>query len=109
MAEAIIGVQLLGVEVSGTQMRIANRSERTLTDCRFGGGFSVTDVGRLDPGMSVSAEQVSEVAGPAFTCSLPELPVPLVERIRRITTTGTTVVAVYRPDVPAAGQAGLDK
>jgi hypothetical protein len=105
--EGIVDWQPLAVDAEGTRMTIANHSDRTLTDCRFGPGFSAVSDGNpvsvpaLAPGASVRAERVSDAAGPAFTCTLPGLPVSLIERRRPIETTGVTLVAVYHPLVDA--------
>jgi hypothetical protein len=96
VAEGVVARQLLRVEEpDGRTVRISNDSGQALTHCGFSYGFSVADVGVLQPGESVTATHAGDVLGPAFTCRT-LAPLAMFSTARhRLTTSGDTTVAVY--------------
>ncbi|OFW31508.1 MAG: hypothetical protein A3H97_03230 [Acidobacteria bacterium RIFCSPLOWO2_02_FULL_65_29] len=102
--EAMSEVQPLAIASDGRSVSVVNRSELQLHDCRFAEGFSRGEVGELGPGVSVTAEQLTNVVGPVFTCHLRGSVVGLTEGRRPVTSTGTTVVVSYAP-LPRADRA----
>ena len=96
LAEGVVDVQVLAAVTEGRRVRVSNRSDRPLTDCRFGDGFANGEVGELAAGASVSADATGEGLGPLFTCTMSEPPVVLRAGDRQVLTTGPTVVALYR-------------
>jgi hypothetical protein len=99
--EAVTEVQPLAISWTGRTATIANRSNFSLNGCRFGEGFSTTAAGDLGPGESVTAEQVTEMAGPVFTCMLRGSVIDFTAINRPVATTGITAVALYRPTANA--------
>jgi hypothetical protein len=100
--EAISDVQPLALSWKGRTATVANRSDFRMRSCRFADRFSDTRSKDLAPGARVSADQVTEAAGPVFTCLLPRSLVDLTEAARGVTMTGTTTLALYRVPPPLA-------
>ena len=94
--EAVAEIQPLAVAWQGRTTRVSNQSVFDLQDCRFADGFSPTAVGSLRPGASAVGEQVTDVAGPIFTCAIPGAAVGFVEEHHAVDSAGMTTVAVYR-------------
>ena len=95
-AEALLESQWLRVDGDDRTIQISNRSSIELRDCRFAAGLSVKEVGTLAPGAAVTAQRLSDFAGPLFTCTLPETPVSFDEDERAVDVIGTTQLVVYR-------------
>jgi hypothetical protein len=95
-AEAVTDTQWLDVVERGDTVEISNRIAHPLHHCRFGDGMSVSEVGDLPVGATVTARRHGEVAGPMFTCTTTIPAQALVERSRVVEMRGTTTVAVYR-------------
>lgn len=99
----ISDVQPLSVVRHGTAVRVANRSQEDLADCRFSGGAVVNGDGRLRPGETASADVPGAGVGPVITCSMAEPPVTFTAAGRRVRTAGSAALAAYL--VPGAGAA----
>ena len=94
--EALVDVEWLAVAEDSRTVRVANRSNMTLRDCRFADGMSVTTVGDLPAGATVSAERQSDIVGPLFTCIASASAVALSVPSHPIEMKGTTTIAVYQ-------------
>lgn len=103
--EGVLEVQPLVAVMNGRRWTISNHSDLELFDCRFGSGFSTVDGGELLPGTQVTAEQVGDIIGPAFTCTTDMPLVAPSDGNRRVDVEGPTVIALYPGSVsnPAAG------
>jgi hypothetical protein len=100
-AEAVIGVRLLAMSRVARTVRISNTSSFNLRDCRFGEGLATSAVGDLTPGASASVDQVGDVIGPLFTCTV-DAPLTLFSHPDRgIDAIGTTQVVLYDDDAVA--------
>jgi hypothetical protein len=95
-AEALVDVEWLAVAEDQHTVRVTNRSNLRLQDCRFADGMSVTTVGELPAGRTVSAERHGEIAGPLFTCVASASPLVLSAGSRSVEMKGTTAIAVYQ-------------
>jgi hypothetical protein len=93
--EAVVDFELVSVTREGSAWTISNRSQMELTRCQFSEGFSRTEIGTLAPGSSVIADEVSDGAGPAFTCFVRSPVVSITAGDRDVNQIGTTVLAVY--------------
>ena len=88
--------KLLKVEGDDRLVRISNVSSFPLEKCRFAEGMSTTHVGVLAPGASVSAERLTDVVGPMFSCVADASPLEYIEAQRSVVMNGSTQVVVYR-------------
>lgn len=96
-AEGFVDAQPLSVEeIDNRTIRITNRSPQSLTDCRFSFGFSVGEIGVLQPRQSVTASHEGDVIGPVFTCTMQNAPVAFFADDVDIATSGETRIAVYQ-------------
>lgn len=95
--ESFSTVDALGVAIDGSVVRVTNLTSGPLADCRFGEGFSRSDVGTLAHGQTVEAAVSGNITGPIFNCLLPELPVAFRESDRRVRVQGVTRVFAYKP------------
>ena len=95
-AEALLESQWLRLEGDDRMIHLTNRSHIELRECRFAEGLSARHVGNLAPGATVTAQRLSEVTGPLFTCTLLESPVTFIEDKRAVHVLGPTQLVVYR-------------
>jgi hypothetical protein len=104
-AEAIVDETWLDVTRHGRNVRIANRSDATLHDCRFGEGMSAGRVGELTSQQVVEAIQVRDTTGPLFTCTTSAPAVRFLAADRHVALVGTTTIAIYsaRPGAATLG------
>ena len=104
-AEAVVNEQPLAVAQRGGVWTITNNSKLALERCRFADGFSTTEAGAMPPGATLTAREIGEVLGPAFTCQTRAPVVPVLSPDRTVRMQGTTVIAVYksRPGAEAHG------
>lgn len=94
--EAFTAFQPLALIADGARVRLTNRSGAALRECRFAAGFSVREVGTLEPAQTVEAIQHADrIAGPVVTCTLPHLPIDFSESSRPVQARGIVRVAAY--------------
>jgi hypothetical protein len=95
VGEAVVDLELVEVSYQAPAWTISNRSQFELTRCRFSEGFSRIEIGTLPPGASVTAAEVAEGIGPAFTCFVEDPLVSVTAGERDVKLVGTTRLAVY--------------
>lgn len=95
-AEAVAEFHPIELIEDGRTMTFSNRSNVLLEECRLAHGLTGDAATDLAPGERVTAERIGEIVGPVFTCTLRDLPLTIVDAGRPLTTTGATLVAVYR-------------
>jgi hypothetical protein len=104
-AEAATPVRFVEVTENGDVVRVTNRSNVELRECRFADGFSETTPIALKPSASMEALRSADILGPALMCSLPESVLVFTESQRQVRTSGRmTLVAYLNP----TGEAGDD-
>jgi hypothetical protein len=94
--EGIADITWVTAADDGRTVRVTNVSNDTLRDCRFADGMSVTMIGELASGASVTAERRREIMGPVLTCTTSAPAISLASPSRAVAMTGTTTVAVYQ-------------
>jgi hypothetical protein len=95
VGEGVVDLELVDVSHQGSAWTISNRSQIELTRCHFSEAFSRIDIGTLPPGASVTADEVTDGIGPAFTCSIEDPVVSVTAGERDVKLVGTTMLAVY--------------
>ena len=96
--EAATSFQPLRVDSSGATVQVTNTSAFALRACRFGPGFSRSDVGALAPGQSVEAEHRSDEPDAVFSCAVDAPVVKFAESERRVESEGDAVILLRFPD-----------
>jgi hypothetical protein len=104
-AEAATPVRFLDLIENGDVVRVTNRSNVELVECRFANGFSTTHPSALKPSASMQARRLTDVLGPALTCSLPDSVLVFTDSRRSVRTNGGLTLVAY---LNANGEAGDD-
>jgi hypothetical protein len=98
-------VRFVDVTEHGDIVRVTNRSNVELFECRFAGGFSKTTPIALKPSASMEALRSGEILGPALMCSVPESVLVFTESQRQVRTIGRMTLVAY---LNQTGEAGDD-
>ena len=96
--DGVSGYAPFRVTEDGGVIRVVNTSGAALTNCSFPAGFSERNAGTLAPGQSTSAEILSPVEAPYFSCVLQRSPLRFTEARHPVRMEGVTVVSVTLPD-----------
>jgi hypothetical protein len=95
--EAVVDFQALVASAQGRTVRVSNRSNHTLSECRFPDGFSKERVGTLSPGQTVEAERRMAGDDASFVCTIAAPIVDFTVTNGDVRSEGTAVVMLQLP------------
>lgn len=96
--EAVTAFEALQAAAEGVKLRVSNISTHELRHCRFGPGFSRSNVGSLAPGQTVEADRDGEPGEAFFTCRLDAPVVELAESRQPVVSNGTAIIVLRLPE-----------
>jgi hypothetical protein len=95
-AEAVAPLQPIDLSELNGVVRVRNRSEAPLRNCRFGDGVEGSPPRTLAPGEVFEGRRIADGLGPLVICSFEaDSVLPLHIRGRRTVVTGSSTVVVY--------------